>query len=107
MSATPSKLIDGLVEAINAHDEEHLAACFSHQATVRDGGLEYRGLSAIRRWIREAFDRYALHVNVIAVSGQGKTWFFHARVSGNFEGSPVQLEHSVTIEDGKIANLEI
>jgi hypothetical protein len=107
MSVTPSEIINGLVEAINTHDEDHLVACFSHQATIRDGGLEYRGLSAIRRWIREAFDRYALHLKVTGVSGQGQTWFFHARVSGNFEGSPVQLEHSLTIKNGKIANLEI
>jgi ketosteroid isomerase-like protein len=107
MPTTPCEVISGLVEAMNARDEKNLAACFCRQATVRDGGLEYRGSSAIRRWMQDAFDRYALHLDVTEVSGQGKTWFFQARVSGNFEGSPVKLEHSLTIEDGKIANLEI
>ena len=107
MPTTPCEIISDLVEAMNAHDEEHVASCLSRQATVRDGGLEYRGSSEIRRWMQDAFDRYALHLDVTGVSGQGKNWFFQARVSGNFEGSPVQLEHSLTIEDGKIANLEI
>jgi hypothetical protein len=107
MNTNPCEVICGLVKAMNAHDEENLTACFSNQAIVRDGGLEYRGVPAIRRWMQEAFDRYSLHLDVTDVSGQGKNWFFQARVSGNFEGSPVQLEHSLTIEDGKIANLEI
>jgi hypothetical protein len=107
MKTTPCEVICGLVKAMNAHDEENLSACFASEAIVKDGGLEYRGTPAIRKWMQDAFDRYSLHLDVTDVSGAGKNWFFHAQVSGNFEGSPVQLEHCLTIEDGKIANLEI
>jgi hypothetical protein len=108
MTATsPCAVIDTFVEAMNAHDEETLAACFSRQAVVHDGGLEYRSPAAIRRWMQEAFEKYALHLEVTDVSGQGQTWLFEALVSGSFEGSPVQLEHIITIENGKIAKLDI
>jgi hypothetical protein len=53
MTATSDcPVIDALVEAMNAHDEEMLAACFSREAIVHDGGLEYRGPAAIRRWMQ-------------------------------------------------------
>lgn len=108
MTATSAcPVIDALVEAMNAHDEEMLAACFSREAVVHDGGLEYRGPAAIRRWMQEAFEKYALHLEITDVSGQNRNWTFEARVSGSFEGSPVHLEHTVTIENGKITNLEI
>ena len=108
MTATsPCLVIDNFVEAINAHDEETLAACFSRHAVVHDGGLEYRGPTAIRRWMQDAFEKYDLHLDVTDVSGNGQNWLFDALVSGSFEGSPVRLEHSITLENGKIASLEI
>lgn len=106
-AASPCPVIDALVEAMNAHDEERAAACFSSGATVRDGGLEYHGLPAIRRWMRDAFEKYDLHLEITDVAGHGQNWTFVARVSGSFEGSPVQLEHSVAIENGRMVNLEI
>lgn len=108
MTATsPCPVIDRLVEALNAHDEDTAAAYFTPQAVVRDGGLEYRGPAAIRHWMQEAFEKYALHLDVTNVSGESPNWTFEARVSGTFEGSPVQLEHRVTTENGKVSRLEI
>ena len=104
---TPYDLISGLARTMNDRDEENLAACFTPDAVVRDGGLEYRGAGAIRRWIQSSIERYALNLEILRVSGQGRDWLFDARVSGSFEGSPVRLEHSVIIEDGKIATLDI
>ncbi len=101
----PYDLINGLVVAVNARDEEMLASCFAEQAVVQDGGLEYHGALGVRRWIQDAFDKYGLKLKVLEVSGEGDKWLFDAVVSGTFEGSPVQLEHSVVIRDGKIANL--
>lgn len=104
---TPYDLISGLAQTMNTRDEENLAACFTPDAVVRDGGLEYRGANAIRRWIQSSFERYALNLEILRVSGQGRAWLLDARVSGSFEGSPVRLEHSVLIENDKIAVLDI
>lgn len=103
----PRDLINGLVGAVNAHDEEMLASCFAEQAVVQDGGLEYSGPVGVRRWIQNSLDKYGLKLKVLEVSGEGDEWLFDAVVSGTFEGSPVQLEHSVVIRGGKIAGLFI
>lgn len=107
MMTTPHDLISGLVENLNTRDEENLAACFTRDAVVRDGGLEYHGPVGVRRWIQRSIERYALRMRVLTVSGEGREWLFDAVVSGSFEGSPVRLEHCVTIEAGKIACLDI
>ncbi len=104
---TAHDLISGLAQSLNARDEETLAAIFAEHAIVRDGGLEYRGAIGVRRWIHQTIEKYALNLQVLKVSGQDREWLFDAMVSGTFEGSPVQLEHSLVIEDGKIANLDI
>lgn len=104
---TPYDLISCLALGLNTRDEENLAAIFAEHAVVRDGGLEYHGTAAIRHWIQTTIERYALNLKILKVSGQGREWLFDALVSGSFEGSPVRLEHSLVIEDGKIANLDI
>lgn len=104
---TPQDLIAGFVRSLNARDEETLSAQFLEHATIRDGGLEYRGATAIRHWIQTTIERYAVKLKIVAISGTGNEWLFDAVVSGTFEGSPVRLEHSLTIKDGKIANLDI
>lgn len=100
-------LIDDLIGAINAQDEESLAGCFTPDATVRDGGLEYRGAAAIRRWIQDTFEKYALRMELVEVTGAADAWTFEARVFGTFEGSPVRLGHRLVICDGRIGLLEI
>jgi hypothetical protein len=104
---TPHELITGFAKALNARDESDLVSIFSHQAVIRDGGLKFRGLGGVRNWIQTAIDRYDLRLKVLAITGHGQEWLFDAVVSGSFEGSPVRLEHSLTLEDGKIALLEI
>jgi SnoaL-like domain len=104
---TPHDLISGFAHDLNARNEENLAAIFTDTATVHDGGLEYRGPAAIRYWIQTTIERYALKLKILDVSGQDDRWLFDAMVSGSFEGSPVRLEHHLTIENGKIAHLDI
>jgi hypothetical protein len=104
---SPCGLIDDLIQAINTHDEESLAACFASDAIVRDGGLEYRGTAAIRRWIQDTFEKYALRMELTEVSGAEHAWTFEARVFGTFEGSPVRLEHQLEIRGGRVVQLEI
>ena len=100
-------LITDFVRVMNTRNEQTLAALFAEHAVVRDGGLEYRGPAEIKYWIQNAFEKDALNLEVINVSGQGEVWFFEALVSGSFEGSPVHLEHRLTIQNGKISNLDI
>jgi hypothetical protein len=104
---TPHQIITALQSTMNAHDEEGLVALFSRDAFVRDGGLRYSGLTGIRCWIQDCFERYDLSIKILAVSGENTSWHFEATVAGNFEGSPVRLDHYLTIEEGNISSLEI
>lgn len=103
----PQDLITALVRAINSGDNEALIALFSRQSSVRDGGLWYTGPTAIKHWIRDCIERYSLSLEILTVSGEDRSWLFEALVSGTFEGSPVRVEHRVTILGEKIANLDI
>jgi hypothetical protein len=104
---TPHDLISSLADALNARDERNLIAIFAEHAVICDGGLRFRGPAGIRDWIQSTLVRHGLSLKVLSVSGQGREWLFDAIVSGAFEGSPVRVEHCVTIEDGKIAQLDI
>jgi hypothetical protein len=69
-------------EAEKAADAQALARCFAEDGVVRDEG----GTSVVTR------------NGEIVVTG---------RVSGNFPGSPVNLEHAFRVHGDKIASLEI
>ena len=99
--------IDLYVKAENAGDVESLSQCFAPDAVVRDEARTYEGLAAIKRWKAETKKKYQHTVGPLAVAQRiGKT-VLNAKLTGNFPGSPVTLEFSFALEDGKIVSLEI
>jgi ketosteroid isomerase-like protein len=100
-------LIATLVRAMNAHHSDAVVACFTDQAVVRDEGREHRGSPAIKAWITDAFQKYQFKVEVMQVSDGEEEIAFNARVSGTFEGSPIELLHKLSIKNGKIVSLTI
>jgi len=93
------------VQAMN--NSEAFIACFADQAVVRDEGHEHRGTDAIKTWIESAFRKYQIKLEVTDTAEHEEEKIFSARVSGTFEGSPVQLRHRLTIEDSKVTSLTI
>ena len=88
-------------------DADGVARCFVDAGVVRDEGGILRGVAAIRRWNALARAKYHHTVEPInAVERDGKTIVI-AKVSGDFPGSPVDLEHIFQLEGDKIASLEI
>jgi hypothetical protein len=104
---TYNSLIAILVRAMNAHDSDAGAGCFADQAVVRDEGREHYGPLAIKAWIADAFQKYQFKVEVINTNEVKEEIAFNARVSGTFEGSPIELLHQLSIEKGKIISLTI
>lgn len=104
---TYNSLIAILVRAMNAHDGDAVAGCFADQAVVRDEGREHCGSPAIKAWITDAFQKYQFKVEVINANEVKEEIAFTARVSGSFEGSPIELLHQLSIEKGKIVSLTI
>ena len=91
----------------DATGAEAVAECFADGAVVIDERQEYRGRTAIARWKAEAsakfrytVDRLSAHVSVDQTTVTG-------RVTGDFPGSPVDLQYRFTLEGDKIARLEI
>jgi ketosteroid isomerase-like protein len=94
-------------KASNDADDARLVPCFAQDAIVRDESHTHQGHEAIRRWLREAKRKYEYSVEPLSVAQDGAHVTVAGKVSGNFPGSPVQLDYVFELRDGKIQSLEI
>ncbi len=95
------------LEAEKAKDADRLAGCFAADGLVHDEGHDYRGVEAIAAWKKEADAKYRFVMEPLEASVNGKAVKVRARLSGNFPGSPVELDHRFTLAGDKISSLEI
>ena len=86
---------------------EAVARCFTDGAVVIDDRQEYRGRTAIARWKVEASTKFRYTVERLGVYVSGDQTTVTGRVTGDFPGSPVELQYHFTLEGDKIARLEI
>lgn len=80
---------------------------FAADATVVDEGRTHRGPVAIAAWKREAKAKYRYTAEPLSVRQEGAAMVVRARISGDFPGSPVDLDHVFVVSDGRIVSLEI
>jgi hypothetical protein len=99
--------VDLYVEIENSGDIEALSECFAYNATVRDEGHTYEGLAAIKEWKADTKKKYNHTVAPLAVAHRDGKTVLKAKLTGNFPGSPLTLEFSFLLKDGKIVSLEI
>ena len=99
--------IDVYFASENAHDTTALDTCFATDAIVRDEGKTIEGLAAIRAWRIETGKKYNHTVEPLAISGRDGKIIVTGKVSGNFPGSPVNLDHVFELEGDRIVALEI
>jgi hypothetical protein len=107
MSIKLSPLLASYVESMNANDSAAFIANFVPDAIVHDEGGEYRGTAAIKAWIEEAHRKYQPTLEVSKATDNGSEAVITGLVSGNFDGSPLELHHHLGISDGKIVALSI
>lgn len=88
----------------NGADDTHLGDCFTQDACVLDEGETHRGRTAIQSWLRAKIE-YC--VEPVSVSHQDNTMVVTTTVTGDFPGSPVQLDHTFQLADAQIQSLEI
>ena len=86
---------------------EAVAQCFTDDAVVIDERLEHRGRAAIARWTAEASAKFRYTSTPLAVHVSGDETTVTGRVTGDFPGSPVELQYHFTLDGDKIARLEI
>jgi len=84
-----------------------IAHCFTKQAVVVDEGQTHNGLAAIQAWKASASAQYEYTVEPLQLEQKDGRHIVTGRVSGNFPGSPVELDYVFELMRGKISYLEI
>lgn len=93
--------------AADAQGPEAVARCFAPAGVVEDEQHTYVGRSAIQAWKAQASSRYAYTTQPLRAEKQGKEYLVLGRVSGNFPGSPIDLQYRFRLEAGLVSHLEI
>jgi len=88
-------------------DSEAVARCFSEDAVVFDEHHEHRGRAAIAAWNHASKAKYNFKTEVLQARSLGEVVAVTTKVSGNFPGSPVELQFRFTLSAGLIQRLEI
>lgn len=91
----------------NTHDTKTLKDCFAIDAFVRDEGLRIEGLAAITAWRTETGRKYGHTVEPLGLFERDGKTVVTTKVTGNFPGSPVTLDHIFGLDGDRIASLEI
>ncbi len=74
---------------------------------MHDEGRDYIGLDAITAWKKETQTKYKYVIEPFDASVSGNTVKLRARLTGDFPGSPVDLDFTFMLANDKIASLEI
>jgi SnoaL-like domain len=93
--------------AEEAKDADTLSRCFTEHGTVHDEGRDYRGRDSIHPWKQELDTKYRLVLQTVNAQTHGDKVTVRARLTGEFPGSPVELDHIFKLPKDKIASLEI
>ena len=93
--------------AEEAKDADKLSLCFVEDGTVHDEGRDYRGREAIRQWKQNADEKYRYVLMPLNAQTNGDEVIVRVRLTGDFAGSPVELNHMFRLANNKIASLEI
>ena len=95
------------IGAANRGETEALAQCFAESALVRDEGKTIEGLAAIKKWMVETKQKYQHTIEPLAATQKDGKTIVTNRLTGNFPGSPIELEFVFTLDGNKIVSLDI
>jgi hypothetical protein len=107
MSIRLPKPIDIYFASENRHDPSAIDTCFAADATVRDESQTIEGLAAIKAWRIETSKKYGHTIEPLAISERDGKVVVIGKVSGNFPGSPINLDHVFELRDDRIVSLKI
>ena len=102
-----SEFVANYFEALNSKQVEKQIAYFGEEATVLDVDETFKGKAEIERWINESHSKFEAFSKVIDVKTSGPIVKVLTTVSGNFPGSPVDLQYDFIMLNEKIKSLEI
>ena len=93
--------------AEEAKDADALSCCFTEDGTVRDEGQDYHGRDSIRQWKQAADAKYRYVLQAVNAQMHGDKVTVRARLTGQFPGSPIELDHIFKLSNDNISSLEI
>src|SRR3954466_8655946 len=93
--------------AENQGHTEIVAHCFTPKAIVRDEGQTIEGLAAIKQWEAETKRKYQHTIEPLTSAQKDGKIIVTNRLTGNFPGSPIELDFVFALDGDKIASLEI
>jgi len=94
-------------DAANRFDIHDASDCFTSVAFVHDEERDHAGREAIRAWIEETTLKYHSQFEMMHFDAHGNEIQVTAKVSGDFPGSPINLQFNFILRDGKIDKLTI
>lgn len=93
--------------AANARNLDATVACFASDAKIEDDGETLVGQAAIRAWKEGVFAKFESTAEPRQIVRDGDAYLVTALVSGNFPGSPIDLDHRFALAGSAIATLVI
>jgi len=99
--------IANYIAACNARDTSDLVACFTPDATVIDEGKTHQGHEEIRAWADHSQASYSFTMVATKVEQKGEATEVTCMVSGDFDGSPIDLKFLFSLSGDKITSLKI
>ena len=107
MSAPLPESIANYLNGKNARDFALATSGFAPDARVHDEGEDHIGPAAIAAWMAGTSARYNDHSELLSYETSTSSVLIRARVSGTFDGSPIELNYGFTLENGLVSGLEI
>ena len=99
--------IEQYIQIANSGTPEAAPECFAADAIVRDEGETYEGVAAIKNWMAATRKKYGHTITPLELAERGGQSVLKARLAGSFPGSPITVEFSFVLADGKIRALAI
>ena len=100
-------VIESYFAASNADDIDALVACFTTDASVADENQTHQGTAAIKAWAEDVRKKFQFTTEMLRASQRAGGAVVTAKLSGNFPGSPVELDYTFTLDHNKICSLVI
>ena len=100
-------VVTAYLAADKARDLDKLCQCFTNDAQVHDESHQYQGHDSIRSWKEHTGAKYQYTVEPLGVAVTERNVKLHARITGNFPGSPTELHYTFVLANGKIQSLAI
>ncbi|TNE65661.1 MAG: nuclear transport factor 2 family protein [Alphaproteobacteria bacterium] len=95
-----------VVRYLAAKTPAEVADCFTEDGVATDERQTYRGRGEIRAW-REAVAKISYRQDILSATQQGAQVKVACRLTGDFKGSPVNLDYLFDLSGDLVAKVEI